>query len=644
MLKRPLMLSRDTFAFLKPKAPGLVADILVYVAILVLGVLQFECCLRTPDVVNNATYIDLARSLVQTGSYQFDFRPETMLPPGFPALLAAVYWLGGSGVHILLRLMALCATGGIMVSYELLRRVEGRLLAAAACLLLASAPDFFAIATQDVFSDVPYFLISTIVLLVALKMERNPPIKGRTGWIFILGATLSAALLVRSIGIALVAAIGTWMVVSWLASRDLGRRRFRYLLIPLILGCGAQFTWSQWASSRQTYEWQLGGWPRPYLSQLLVKDGNFPEHGMATWRDIPGRVERNLTVRAAELDELLLTREWVNPFWGSPAIIGVILLIVIGLATSLYNRGGQLHDWYFLWHEFMYLVWPWDFEMRFLIPVAPLACLYFWRGAKVLRNLTVSQPGIAGMCFVLLGVLLGSDSAVVAIHVRRLQPLAATLSWGFLAFTGGSVLVARSLKQSPFFATVLAKLERLHNPKYVLVPKAALLLVFAAVLGHGAAMEMKIGQENLSYDVTKGPFYPDIEAAHWIQANEPPDAVVMARKHDLIYHYSGHRVIWFAPISDPDVLMDGIRRHHVSLVVVVHRKDSRNTDDAGRAVPKSYWLPADESCFRILQQHYGSSFRLVHQGPDHWIFAVVGPRLGFGGFVTSKAARTSVFH
>jgi hypothetical protein len=71
--------------------------------------------------------------------------------------------------------------------------------------------------------------------------------------------------------------------------------------------------------------------------------------------------------------------------------------------------------------------------------------------------------------------------------------------------------------------------------------------------------------------------------------------------------------VWFPPISDPRVLMDGIRRFHVDVVVVAHH-------------PDSYWRPPEDVCFQSLLHAYGSAFLLSHQGPDYWIFDVVAPQ------------------
>jgi len=63
---------------------------------------------------------------------------------------------------------------------------------------------------------------------------------------------------------------------------------------------------------------------------------------------------------------------------------------------SLVSTG--VPEWYFVGHEAMYLLWPWDLELRFLLPVAPLAGLYAWRGGRrLLENSTLVRdvPDIA---------------------------------------------------------------------------------------------------------------------------------------------------------------------------------------------------------------------------------------------------------
>jgi hypothetical protein len=594
------------------------ADLSVHMLILILGALQYKCYIRAPDWPFDTTYVDLARSILQNGTYRFNFGPEALLPPGLPVILALVSAVAGYRQAVLYHVMALSAMLGLAASYELLRRAEGRAIAASACLLLGSSPGIFMFGTRLVFSDLPYLFITTVLLLLAVKVERNGGGKARMGWMLLFGVLMVLVLMIRSSGIALLAGICTWIAASFLANPSRARRLLRFFFIPLVLGLSVQVVWTEYTIHRQNPEWPVPGWPKSYLSQISVKSGNRPELGMATLRDLPDRIAENLTSRAAELSQLL-TRKWISPFWCSPAVFGVVCLILIGLATSLGRGGGQLHDWYFFWYELMYLTWPWNFEIRFLLPVVPLACLYIWRGTRELKNFCIRRPGAGAVCFVLVGAVLALSSAVfvrqagqLPAYVGRQQALGATCFWSLVALTAGTMLATRHLNNSAALSRLLASLRPIVQARLAVPVRAAAVVGLTALVAYGAALQLDIARQNVNYSFAKGSYYPDIEAAEWIQSHAPRDSVIMARKQDLVFHYSQHRVIWFPPVSDPDMLMNGIRRHHVAFVVVVdhhHRQDT-------------YWRPAEDVCFESLLRAYGPEFQVVHHGPDNWVYAV----------------------
>ena len=150
-----------------------------------------------------------------------------------------------------------------------------------------------------------------------------------------------------------------------------------------------------WVATHEVIEWPIGGYPRSYVSPLSVKSGNHPELGTASLADIPSRVAKNLSEHVTGLTALLTRQEYVNPIWSSPLMLGPLLLVVVGLAGSLWPSGGSLPEWYFVAHEAMYLLWPWDLEMRFLLPIAPLAGLYAWRGGRYLLEWAARNPARA---------------------------------------------------------------------------------------------------------------------------------------------------------------------------------------------------------------------------------------------------------
>src|SRR5262249_11322920 len=66
-------------------------DLAVPSALAAIGAIQFALCeAGTAFHGGDTAYLELARSIVEGRPYGFDFRAETMLPPGFPALLAAL--------------------------------------------------------------------------------------------------------------------------------------------------------------------------------------------------------------------------------------------------------------------------------------------------------------------------------------------------------------------------------------------------------------------------------------------------------------------------------------------------------------------------------------------------------------------------
>jgi Dolichyl-phosphate-mannose-protein mannosyltransferase len=594
-------------------------DFVVYAFILIIAVFQATHYLHTADFVNDATFPDLARSLVAQGAYQVSLHPQTTLPPGLPFLLAPVGRFFGFTPAALFPVIAVFTALALLTSYQLLRLLEGRGVAAASCLLLASSPQMFGLNAAVIFPESPYFFFSMLALLLALHMDRTPPERAPVGRATLLSVAIVLAVLVRSVGVALLVGVVAWCAASLFLAPDSAKRRMKRFWIPLALGLIAQLSWSIWAYRHQNLEWQLPGYPQSYLSQLKVKNGQDPELGLAGLSDIPIRVARNIVTRTAGLDHLL-TRRYFSKFWSSPFICGVAALIALGLAASLRNAG-QLLDWYCLLEEGIYLLWPWDYRDRFLFPVVPLACLYLWRGARELWNYSIRKPRTAGLWFAAVGLLLSVTSAgfglrlipfaTEADHARmdRLQPIGAACFWAMLAAMGIAMFAFDSFRRPSGSRSASALLNRIGHPRMQFALRFVAIVALLVLVGLATAQQVAWGRSNLSPDTTKQALYPEIEASEWIRVHEPSDRVIMAREPEFVYHFTHRRVVWFPPISDPKVLMDGIRRHHVELLVVAHHGHS-------------YWLPPEDACFQLLQRAYPTAFHLIHHGVDYWVFEV----------------------
>jgi hypothetical protein len=157
-------------------------DVLVYAAIVAIGVMHYALILKSTDFFTGDTiYFELARSILKRGFYGFNFRPEIVLPPGFPAVMAVLCLAVGCGHSVFVHAVVVFATLGCLASYELLRRLEGRTAAAVISLLLISSPQEFALATRMVFSDLPYFFTSMVALVLVRRLDEQcttPEAKG----------------------------------------------------------------------------------------------------------------------------------------------------------------------------------------------------------------------------------------------------------------------------------------------------------------------------------------------------------------------------------------------------------------------------------------------------------------------------------
>src|SRR5262249_2889012 len=138
----------------------------------------------------------------------------------------------------------------------------------------------------------------------------------------------------------------------------------------------------------------------------------------------------------------ILTNRWIQPVWWSFAVMPLLSLAVVGLVESIRTSGGTLAEWYFVSYEAMYALWSWPTEDRFVIPVAPLACLYVWRGACTVARVSLARPHA-----VALGVLSVSLAAFVGLRASDslggLQARLSMVAWAALAVAAGCMLYAR---------------------------------------------------------------------------------------------------------------------------------------------------------------------------------------------------------
>jgi len=611
--------------------------ILVFALIVLFGGAAILFQERSADFLHeDVFYADSARSLIQNGYYGINGRPETTQPPGLPALLAILFVIFGYSRTICLCVMAVCETLAFLAAYELLQRHLPKLVAASFCILLISSPVYFSMAAAWVSPCFPFFFTTVIALLAFENYENAPAPTSRLIWGLVLTSAIAASLMVASAGIALLGALVAVIGVTLLRNRRLGLIRLRRLLPILLIGFAVQGLWMH--RKPAPLEWSLPGYPAPYLEQLKVKNGNYPELGMASLSDVSGRVAMNVFAQSDLLSQLVL-RHGVNQAKIFILILP-LLLVVAGWAYSMWQtRGEGVLEWYFAGYEFIYLLWPWKMEARFFLPIAPLACFYVWKGIESMHIAVMARPRIVGAVWFPLGSLLGI-SGWYWIHAhwhenlgRRADELMAfilcvsAIFAAWIAYTGRppsfldansgiGAWLRRSLGTSQVSPLRLAQFAGcgavlilfvmgVRNFRNIIIDEKPLLSFHIGRRGDAAIPQIDPTQ-NASFLNAAA---PEVECALWIRSHTPVNSVVMARQVPTVYHFAERRVVWFPPISNPDVLMQGIQRLKVDYVVVIKHK-------------APYYLPDDDYCFDRLLANSRDAFQIVFQDSNLRVFQV----------------------
>ena len=607
----------------EPSGKLWLADIIVYALIIGLGGFHFFSTVRASDFsTDDVLFADTARSLAQHGFYGINGYAETNLPPGFSAVFALLCLAGACSRIVFVRTMIVFGTLGFLASYELLRRQIPRAVSAAICLLLMSSGTYLLLVSQLLNPSFPYFFTTISALLVARKLESATQLTSRLVWGTLFTAFVVASLMFMSVGIALLGAIVASICGVVLLNRRLAFARLRIYIVPLLIGIAVQGVWMHRNSPEASagiaaQEWPIAGFPHSYLAQLRVKSGNEPELGMATAGDFAVRILRHASEQAGALSEALL-RNSITRTSFSVLVFVPLLLIGLGWLDAVWSTQGTLQDWYFAGYGFIYLVWPWNFEPRFAI--APLACLYLWRGGTTIVLLAKNKPRTLGVLWFPVALLLticawfwvhGSGIAK-GLDNSGLQDEFSFVVWLPSAILAAWMILAGNEWLKPFSAFVrwFARATRALQMNPMQTSQVLALALVVVLMVTGVVKQAEIRRTNLDPNSPVNRPSADVLAAEWINSHTEPDAIVMARHVPIVYHFAKRKVIWFPPSSNPQLLMEGILSHKIDFVIVAWRKNN-------------YYLPPDDDCFAPLWAAHPNNFRAVYQAPEFRIFQVI---------------------
>lgn len=313
--------------------------------------------------------LSLASSTAHGSGMLFHGQP-THYPPGYPMMVVGLERLGIAGSATLVLLNLCCLAIGIACAHRILRRQLSLPSAVASAVCTCTLLSFVVIKHVTLpLSDLPYFGLS-LLALACLDAPGEPRDVSRTA-VRILAATVAAVLAIatRTIGIALLPAIG-WTLWRDTATGDrvarfVARHRRASATVAAILVVGAALSAPRVLYIREAATMYRAEAGPPLIAQLGYRSSEM------------GEVLAN--VPEAKLPA---------PLHPMTIALGVLALALLAAGFWVRRRRLAAADVYLAGYCGILAVWPYR-DARFWLPVVPLLFAYV---VIALRALVPARP------------------------------------------------------------------------------------------------------------------------------------------------------------------------------------------------------------------------------------------------------------
>ncbi len=358
-------------------------------------------------------YEPVARNLASgRGLVRNDDEIALIYPPGYPMLLACIYWVAvktGGPETLLTSIFLLACIGLSAVAVYFLAKIRRSPLAAAAIALVWATYPFWLWLTKQPNSEIPFIP----VFFFGLYLLLNGALRANADWrnYFPAGLLIGFSMLIRPI------AIGSWIIAAliiWIAGNHLSFR-LRLRSVCLLLA-GVLITVAPWEA-----------WVFAKTGRLVSVSDNGPlamRGGL-----VFAAVEKPYRQRISVPDDVLLlmqdvlahypelkTKSDISRFLGNKLKedpIAVIKLFAIKALRSWYGTDIQKYEWQILLLQIPYLIfillgsliwWRRGNADRKLVVCIWLMVIYFW-GMTILVTSTLRYmvPSM-GLLFTLLPI------------------------------------------------------------------------------------------------------------------------------------------------------------------------------------------------------------------------------------------------
>jgi hypothetical protein len=421
-------------------------------------------------VIDDAWYVMLAKALAEGRGYWLVNAPIDGIlpgyPPGFPALLSLVFRFRPDfpdNVWMLKGVSIVAMLGVALLSYVYLHRLrqQPRHVAALTSLGIATTPALVFLATSTAMAESVFTLAQLGVVVIAHRVIAASPARGAK--LAVCAGVLGAAtVLIRSVGIGVVFAVGLWL----LKERKWTSLSAFAIAVTICLGPWLLYARAH-APTREHQEIHRGSLVYGYGDQFWMRFAGSASSGHVTVAELPARIRTNVIDVAGRSfvgifapillrdsgesgEEVLFLGGQVGwtfiGFGGLPATMAVscvIGLIVVWGFVRTVREGWTVAEFLVPISLVITLLWPfWSF--RFVLPLTPFLFMYLARG------LTHAAAARIGLLVVISLNLYDHGGYIARLRadpagvdwIARFEELDTTLDWMKAHLAPGAVVAA----------------------------------------------------------------------------------------------------------------------------------------------------------------------------------------------------------
>lgn len=377
-----------------------------------------------------AAYVGLARSLAAGDGYTFAGVPHAKFPPGFPAWLSiAVAATGSPDCYGAMRdLVALAGLVSVLLCFLVGRRLFA--LSPWASFLLAFAFGTSIYLLQYSVSFLRSETLFTAVLFGALLAGDAWRQRGGFGRAAGSGLLAGASLMVRSAGVAALVAIAVARLVSIRPFRiERSPRALLECALYAAIALLPSFAFSAYIRGIDPQHRTSSSYGDELLAAYALDltkdvDVDMPRIGLFSG-EMADRVRGNLGVLALSLGKFLVNDNKganlaTDSQTGAMHAGGLALLIALALGLAVaWRRSLVMIGIAVPAYLLLYLIWPFNQQQRFYLPIAPILLVLMMAGARPLLRLALAAAArpagrlalAAGAVAVAVALLLGRSDA-----------------------------------------------------------------------------------------------------------------------------------------------------------------------------------------------------------------------------------------